>query len=118
MQHIEPQETRYIEVGDVEVYTAISRARGPLEYSLAYFNHLNREVTITLRNGVPFKLPAGDGRKNCVEVLATFSIDPQVRVDPKSTFHNGTSVSAESLALKAALENCEKSGRFNRKASR
>lgn len=116
MQHIEPQETRYIEAGDVEVHTTVNRARGPLEYSLAYYNHLNQDVTVTLRNGVPFKLPAGNGRKNCFEVLATFSIDPHVGIDPKSVFHNGTSVSPESLALKAALENCEQNGRFNRKS--
>lgn len=116
MQHIEPQETTYVEINDVEVDTSLNRARGGLETSICYYNHLNRDLTVTLRNGVPFKLPAGDGRKNCVEILVSYDIAPNVVVDAKSTFHHNPGQSAESKALMAALENCEKSGRFNRRS--
>lgn len=61
MQHIEPHETTYVEVNDVEVNTTLKRSRGALETSIAYYNHLNQDLTVTLRNGVPFKLPAGMG---------------------------------------------------------
>jgi hypothetical protein len=115
MQHIEPHETTYVEVNDVEVNTTLKRSRGALETSIAYYNHLNQDLTVTLRNGVPFKLPAGDGRKNCVEVLVSYDIDPRVVVDAKSTFHHHPGNTAESVVLLAALENCEKRGRFNRK---
>jgi len=116
MQHIEPHQTTYVEVNDVEVDTTLRRSSGPLEYTISYYNHLNCDITVTLRNGLPFKLPAGDGRKNCIEVLVTYSIDARVGIDPRSTFHQRASNSAESAALLAAIENCEKSGRFSRKS--
>ena len=115
MQHLEPQLTNYVEVEDVTVETSINRSRSPLEYQVNYHNHLNVPLTVTFRNGVPFRLPAGDGKKNCFEVFVTYEVDPNVAIDPRGVFHQHAGQAAESQALQAALESCEKSARFNRK---
>lgn len=107
MQYIEPHTTTYFECQDVVVGDSTQAVWSPLEKNISYFNHLNDDVIVVGRDGLPFRLPPSGKRDNVFQVRITYRINSSVAIDPKGVFHQYGSSSSEGKALAAAIRNSE-----------
>lgn len=107
MQYIEPHTTTYFETQEVAVGEAHQAAWSPLERNVSFTNHLNDDVIVVGRDGLPFKLPPSGKRDNVFHVRVTYRIHASVTMDPKGVFHQYGSNSPEGKALAAAVKHSE-----------
>jgi hypothetical protein len=115
MQYLEESSTAYYEVQNVTVSDNTKAAWSPLEKTVSYYNHLNDDVTIVGRDGLPFKVPPTRRRDNTFQVRVTYSIDSSITVDPNSVFYHHGSDTAEGRALKSAIAAIEENPTHGKK---
>lgn len=116
MQYLEPHSTTYFEVQDVSVGESNQPAWSPLERNVAFFNHMNDDIVVSGRDGLPFKLPPSGKRDNVFCVRVTYRVHTSVTMDPKGVFHQYGAKTAEGKALAAAVKNCEENKSAGNKA--
>jgi len=107
MQFIEPHTTTYFEIQEVAVGEANQAAWSPLERNVSFHNHLNDDIIVVGRDGVPFKMAPSGKRDNVFQIRVTYRIHASVTIDPRGVFHQHGTNTAEGKALAAAIKNSE-----------